>query len=442
MKSVGVLAAFVVVASSGSCRCGRTADGGGANEADAATEPPVVETSGPKGEGGAGCGLFSAPIAAAHAADGEVLVAGLDVRAKAIRLLRVTKDDAVVGQGIAFDDVKWSSEADLKVVLASGGGAGVTWRGLRAGKMGRALIMVGPDLARKADPIEVAGASCATLDAIWFTDGRRAHARPWTGAPIDVDLPKDREASLVCGATRAFALLEEDEGTSFVALGAGADGGRTGAATLLREADFGEDEQRERTEYTVRDELGVVRLASSGTIVMREVNNDGVVGPLKKARTKIPHDDDVVAVDASPKAVVIVFTQDASAACADGHASTKVSAVRIDRTTGEETTAELSKGMCAREVGPFFTGAVGDGVSIAWVERVPVAGKPKAPIVSLAHAFIPPSGAAQTVKRIDVAADAVVDAGCDAERCYAAALERKAGTDGMLPGPIKVLRYR
>ena len=73
---------------------------------------------------------------------------------------------------------------------------------------------------------------------------------------------------------------------------------------------------------------------------------------------------------------------------------------------------------------------------------MPTAGKAKAPIVALAHAFIPPNGAAQTAKRIEVAADALVDAGCDAECCYAAALERKVGTDGMVPGPIKVLRYR
>jgi hypothetical protein len=174
---------------------------------------------------------------------------------------------------------------------------------------------------------------------------------------------------------------------------------------------------------------------------MREVK-DGVVGPLKKPRTKIPHDDDVVAVDASSKSVVIVFTADVSSACPEGQASTKVSALRIDRATGDESTAELSSGMCTREVGPFFTGAVGDGVAIAWVERVPAAGKPRAPIVALAHAFVPPSGGAQPVQRIDVAADALVDAGCDAERCYAAALERKVGTDGMAPGPIRVLRYR
>jgi hypothetical protein len=299
---------------------------------------------------------------------------------------------------------------------------------------------VGSDLVRKGPPVEVRGPSCATRDAIWFTDGTRAHAKSWTGATIDVGLPKEKEASLVCGLTRAWAFLEEEEGTSFLPLGT-TDGGRPAPVTLIRESDFGDDEQRERSEYTAGDDLGVVRLALSGALAFREVK-DGVLGTLKKARTRILHDDDVVAVDASARTLVIVFTQDASAGCPDGQASTSVSAVRIDSGSQEETSLVLSTGMCSHEVGPFFTGMVGDGVSVAWVERISVAGKPMAPIVALAHAFVPSGGPAQTVKRIDVSADALVDAGCDAERCYAAALERRPGADGMAPGPIRVLRYR
>lgn len=427
-------------ASAAGCRCGRGgAEGDGAN-ATASNEPPVVETA-PSAERDANGGVFSAPIAAAHANGGDVLVAALDVPAKAIHLLRIGPSDEVRAHGTAFDDVKWSSEADLKVIASSNGGAAVTWRGFRAGKLGRALVTVGADLAKKGPPVEVGGPSCATRDALWFTDGRRAHARAWAGGAVDVDLPKDKEASLLCGLTRAWAFLDEDEGTSFLALGATDGGARPSAVALLRESEFGDDEQRERSEYTVGDDLGIVRLGASGSLAFREVK-DGAVGALRKLRTKIPHDDDVVAVDASPKALVIVFTQDASSTCPDGQASTKVSAVRIDRASTEESSLELSSGTCSHEVGPFFTGAVGDGVSIAWVERVPTAGKAKAPIVALAHAFVPANGAAQTVKRIEVAADAIVDAGCDADRCYAAVLERKAGTDGMVPGPIRVLRYR
>lgn len=431
--------AVTCIASAGGCRCGRVGDGDGTG-GSTANEPPVVETRAPALDSRPSAALFSAPIAAAHTTDGDVLLAGLDVSAKAIRLLRIGRADEIRAQGVVFDDVKWSSDADLKVISAGAGGAAITWRGLRGGKLGRSLVTVGSDLTRKAPPVDVNGPSCATRDAIWFTDGKRAHARAWGGATIDVDLPRDKEASLVCGATRAWAFLDEDDGTAFFPLAA-LDGGRATTVSLLREADFGDDEQRERSEYTAADDLGVVRLAASGALAFREVK-DGAVGPLKRPRSKVPHDDDVVAVDASSKALVVVYTRDASGGCPDGQASMKVSAVRIDRSSGEESTFELSTGTCDREAGPFFTGAVGDGVSVAWVERIPVAGNPKAPIAALAHAFVPASGVAQTVKRIDVAADALVDAGCDAERCYAAALERWPGTDGMVPGPVKVLRYR
>lgn len=444
MRRAALTRAFVALvacafASVTGCRCGRAAEGDGANAASS-NEPPVVETA-PAGEGGPNGGLFSAPIAAAHASGGDVVVAALDVPAKAIQLVRIGASDEVRAHGTAFDDVKWTSEADVKVIASNGGGAAITWRGLRGGKLGRALVTVGPDLKKNGASVEIGGPSCATRDALWFSDGKRAHGKSWAGGSVDVDLPKDKEASLLCGQTRAWAFLEEDDGTSFITLGGSDARGRPSALTLMRESDFGDDEQRERSEYTVGDDLGIVRLGASGALSFREVK-DGAVGALKKPRAKIPHDDDVVAVDASPKVLVIVFTQDASSGCPDGQASTKVSAIRIDRTSGEETSLELSTGMCSREVGPFFTGAVADGVSIAWVERVPSAGKARAPIVALAHALIPANGAAEPLKRIDVAADALVDAGCDSQRCYAVALERKAGTDGMVPGPLRVLRYR
>jgi hypothetical protein len=122
-------------------------------------------------------------------------------------------------------------------------------------------------------------------------------------------------------------------------------------------------------------------------------------------------------------------------------ASTRVKALRIDRTTFEESTVELSAGACGREVGPFFTGTLGDAVSVAWVERVPVAGQPKAPVAGLAHRTVPASGPPGDLARVDQPADALVDAGCDGTRCYAVALARHTGMDAMVPGLARVLRY-
>ena len=332
-------------------------------------------------------------------------------------------------------------------MMPAGAGVVLVWRGLRAKKPVRQALVLGADLAPVGAPADVAAASCATRDALWYTDGKRIHSRPWAASATHTTLPGDREgAVLVCGAHRAFGLLDEDDGTSLVSWG-GADGGAGGVTvtSLLKESEFGEDEQRERSEYTVGDDVGVVRLSVGGAVSLREVHA-GAAGPLRKLKTLIPRDDDVVAVDASPRAVVIVFTEDVGEACPKGggvaaNVSTRVKALRVDRTTFEESVVELSPGMCGREVGPFFTGALGDAVSVAWVERLPVAGMSRAPIAGLAHRTVPASGLAGELARIEQPADALVDAGCDGARCYAVALARRAGMDAMVPGLARVLRY-
>ncbi len=89
-----------------------------------------------------------------------------------------------------------------------------------------------------------------------------------------------------------------------------------------------------------------MRLAASGAIAMREVKN-GIAGPLRKLKTTIPRDDDVVAVDASPRSVVVVFTRDVGESCPGAAGitipSTRVKALRIDRTTFDESIVDLSR---------------------------------------------------------------------------------------------------
>lgn len=426
--SACVLATAFAVAGCRSCKEPEASAPASAAEAGAA--PSAASAGGPPG--------WSLPIAAANVGGGEVLVAGLDVPSAAIRMRRIGPDDAVLADRAVLEDVRWSADADLRVVAAGpGGGGAVTWRGLRDQKLGRALVVVGGDLAPKGPPVEVAGPSCATRDALWFTDGKRARGRAWSGASSELALPSEGEPSIVCAATRAFALFEQDDAMQLRSLPRGS------AVALLREGDFGDDEPRERAEYTVGDDVGIVRVGASGSVALRETKGEAVA-PVRRLRARVPADDDLVAVDASPKAVVIVHTSDASDACRGPDAtstSTKVKALRVDRETGEETAVELSPGACGREVGPFFTGAVGDAVSVAWVERGDGAGEARAPVVGLSHARVRAGGAAEPAARIEVSADALVDAGCDEARCYAAALVRATGTDGMVPGPVRVLRY-
>jgi hypothetical protein len=383
---------------------------------------------------------LSAPLAAAHAGT-DVIVAAFDASAKGIRVQRINAKDEIVADKIVLSDVAWSSDSDLKLAASNdGAGVAVTWRGARAGHLVRQLVLLsGSDLTPKGEPTDVAAASCATRDAVWFSDGSHAVARPWSGEPVKIDLPKDKDASLMCSLHRAFAVLEEDERTSILALGGDAGTTPGKPVTVVRENDFGEDEQRELSEYTVGDDVGVVRLAASGAVMLREVTSAGVVGPMHRLKTTIPKDDDVVVVDATPRVVVIVYTQDAASQCppasgpGDSVVSTKVTALRVDRQTFEESTVELSPGRCGHEVGPFFTGAVGEGVSVAWAERAGGLGKARAPIVGLAHVVVTLTGTPE-LARIEQSADALVDAQCDGTLCFAVALAR--------PGVAKVLRYK
>ena len=438
----------VIAVSGGACTCSKGSESGTADASStssAETSEGAAPALGAREETGAGGGL-SAPIAAARGEQGDVVVAGLDVAARAIRVQRISAKDEVLAERTVFEGAGWTSEAELKIMPA-GGGVAIVWRGLRSKKTVRQALILGPDLAPIGDVIDVAPASCATRDALWYTDGKRIHSRPWASAPSRFGMPGDKEgAVLVCGAHRAFGLVDDDEGTSLLSWGGG-DGGtpKVLVTSLLKESDYGEDDQRERSEYTVGDDVGVVRLSVAGAVSLREVRS-GVVGPLRKLKTMIPHDDDVVAVDASPRAIVVVFTEDVGDACPKGDggaatASTRVKALRVDRTTFEESTVELSPGMCGREVGPFFTGAIGDAVSVAWVERLSVIGMSRAPIAGLLHRTVPASGPAGELARIEQPADALVDAGCDSTRCYAVALARRTGMDAMVPGLARVLRY-
>jgi hypothetical protein len=431
--------ALAIASSNGACTCSKAPQPTASTENTASSATPSVEAASattPSAEPGG----LSAPIAASHGDNGDVVVAGLDVPAKSIRVQRINDKDEVVADKTVLPGVSWSTESELKVLAASGGVA-VTWRGNRNGKLVRQLVMLDANLAPKGEPASVAAASCATQDALWFTDGARVHTRPWASAPTHSELPKDKDASLVCGAHRAFALLDEDDGTSFIALGtAGASPVR-----LFDEAQFGDDDQRERPEFTVGDDLGVVRLGISGAVTIREVKS-GTVGPLHRLKTSLSRDADVVAVDASSRIIVVVYTEDVSDACpaekgSSGTASTRVKALRIDRTSFEESVVELFPGACGRDVGPFFTAAMGDAVRVAWVERVSVVGKARAPIAGLASRTIPASGAPPELTRLEQPADALVDATCDQARCYAVALARRTGMDAMVPGVARVLRY-
>jgi hypothetical protein len=183
--------------------------------------------------------------------------------------------------------------------------------------------------------------------------------------------------------------------------------------------------------------MGLVRIAQSGTVTTADVLAGRSVVP-HETGVRVPPEDDVVAVDADDRAVALVTTHDESEHCPEGRGGTSVHVLRAPRGEGKASTALLSPAACSRDVGPFWMNPLGKTLVVAWPERESRKDKTTAPIVGLAYRSLE-DGAA--LARVVLPADAMADAGCDASRCYALALVREPGTDGMSPEAIKLVAY-
>src|SRR5207253_2821617 len=130
-------------------------------------------------------------------------------------------------------------------------------------------------------------------------------------------------------AHRVVPLAEGEDDLTMPATG---EGSASRPTVLLRDADFGDDEERDHDVYTSGDDLGIVRVGGAGSVAIRERAGDGALGAWRKLRSKIARDDDVVVVDADAHTVLVVTTRDEGERCtqaAGGGAS--VHALRVDR---------------------------------------------------------------------------------------------------------------
>jgi hypothetical protein len=398
--------------------------------------------------------VFSAPIAAARSAAHQDVVAGLVAADRVVRAIGLV-DGKPVWAADVLTDVAWAPDAELHAQPAGDGGVVLVWRGSRSGKVGRTLVEVGPHGEIRNEPMEIGAALCTTADGLdWIyprTRGpTRVVAQAWSepAAPARekrdvVTIASDREPTLVCGDHAVFVLGDGDDdltATVFVPGGAPA----RPPVVAIRDADFGDDDEREHDAYSLGDDLGLVRVGSSGAVALRDLRRDGASVPWRRLEQTLPPDDDVVAVDGDAEATFIVFTHDADDACpGTGSTAESVRALRIDRTTGAESFLDLAAADCDRTPGPFWIAADAPaGLTLGWVERGAHVGARAAPIVGVSLRTVSRHGARATrPRRIELQADAVVDAGCDDRGCSLAALLRPAGADGMQPESIAVVGY-
>jgi hypothetical protein len=265
-------------------------------------------------------------------------------------------------------------------------------------------------------------------------------ARSWSSPSVRdvVGLAADRDASLVCGDHAVLVLGEGEDDTTATSFQPG-EPTATPSVVAIRDSDFGDDDERERHPYSFGDDLGLAWVGGSGTILLRDVPRGGAPSRWRRLKHALDDDDDVVAVDGDLQNTYVVYTRGVDEACPDPSvAAMSVRVVVADRAAGTDARFELAPPSCDRSPGPFWIAQAPGGSVIAWVERAAKLDA-AAPILGVALRRI--SGGTVQASEIDVAADAVVDAGCDDRACFVAALLRPTDTDGSLPAPIRLIPY-
>jgi hypothetical protein len=435
------------LAAVGGCSRG-SAKGVGAEGPEAEAAPSAVSgsarapASAPPGPPLISPAVFSAPIAASRAHH-RLVVAGLVAAEGVVRVMALTAGQPAWSVD-ALRGVAWAPDAELKLQPAADGVA-LVWRGLLGGKTGATLAVLGPHGEPRGEPVAVGAGWCTTAEGVAWIEPRgsgavHARARRWDEAQAhDVStLSPDRAPTLLCGDHDAYVLGEGDDDLRATAFSP-AEGVARPSVVAIRDRDFGDDEEREHEVFTVGDDLGIVRVGGAGTLSMRDLTS-GHASPWRRLKRALSEDDDVVAVDGDAASTVVVFTRDAADACGGSESGAQtVRALRVDRQTGDEALLPLATADCDSTPGPFWIANPPGASVVAWSRRRARPASTAAPIDSLVYRVLQADRARDG--RVDVEADALVDAGCDDVGCSAAALVRGADNDGGRPESIVALAY-
>jgi hypothetical protein len=388
---------------------------------------------------------YSNPIAAARIANGSVIAAGLYASGSAVLLTGFRPNGAPEWTAEVFRGAVWSADAELRV-LPAGDGAAIVWRGAVGEKAARFMTIVGPRGEARGAATEVGSALCTTADGVAWIDREgaepvRVHvrARAWSdAAPRELlQLAAEPMPTLACGDHQVHVVVDGEDDLRVTSLPPG-DGGAPAAVVLSRDKDFADDAEDDHKIFTAGDDVGIVRVAESGVISVREMVG-GTLLPWRKLRVRLAVEDDVlVAVDADAATLLLMYAHDQSDLCSSAAVAKSLHVIRVDRKSGTESRSLLAGADCGKETGPFWIASVSRGV-VAWIERAKRSDPNAAPIRALVSRAL--GNDAEAATRVEQPSDAIVEAGCDADACYAAALVREVGADGMAPEPVRLLRF-
>ncbi len=394
---------------------------------------------------------FAAPLAAALGPGGTVFVAG---RRRGAGGLLLGSYDLEGRPGVELDrplDAALGRLAELDA-FASPGGVVASVEGEGGQRQWLRAASIGGLASAPWEPTEPS--ACATAaDAALLSrveGGFQARLAPLAGGPAaDAGAPlAGTAASLLCGATRAFLLVDRE--SEHVARALASPPPPDVALGGAREPG---DVERSFAAYVAGDQLVALRLGSKRGLRFRTW--DGVTreaGPWVHADLALEGEVafELALVTADAIAVVTSRSVEASRACPDDSGDTVAELSIVRRSDGAVRRAadRLETWRCGAEPGPFWGGTPRGRFVVAWPRGVDSACA-KLGVryggLSVASAGVEGKGPPR-VDRLGAPAEAIEDAGCDDERCVAIALARgEAGAcvaaDDPSSGAPRVLAY-
>lgn len=436
LTKIAIVCSALALGSVAGCTCKKTEE---PREA-AVTTTPVVDAS-PDGARAYELPRLSLPMGAALLPSGAVIVAGLSVPERMIKVARIAPDGRVDAVADIFQNAEWAHDSEVGVHPV-GDDVIVTFRGKVEGGQKRSLVRLDPKLSAK-EPRTYTATSCATKDGVYWLDHRRVHAELGAGHREHTVPAAEGDLGLFCDESHALVTVDAEGVLSVVPVLPDAMGP---LAILVGEKDF-EDEEREHSLFLRPEGPSVLRIGNEGALSVKLPGQAA-----RKIVGKLEEDDDLVLVDADVSTVYVASTQDHDGCEAGEDASTlptqrtsrfstAVHLLRVDLGEGKATRENLGRAACGHQASTFFFGKAKDRRVLAWTERAPASNKTMAPIAALAYRVIGPTAGGTVAKRIPLRADGLVDAGCNATTCAAVWLERPEGEDDRKPELPRVLRF-
>lgn len=384
---------------------------------------------------------LSMPIGGALLANGAVVVAGLSVPERVVRVARIDPEGHVEAIADVFPNAEWAHDSEV-TVHPVGDDIVVSFRGKLEGGLHRSLLRLDSHLVAK-EPIAFGAVTCATKDGVFWLEKKHVKAEIPAGKR-DFAIPTmEGDLSLFCDESHALVTADAEGALSTSEITRDGPGP---VIPLVREKDF-TDEEREHSYFVGAAGLGVLRIGSEGAIAIKLASQSP-----RKVAAKLEEDDDLVVADADESSLYVASTQDRDGCEAGEDASalptlrtsrfsTSVHLLRIDLATDKAVREDLGRAACGHQAGAFFFGKAKDKRILAWSERAPGTNKTKPPIAALAYRILGPKPEGTLVKRVPLRADVLVDAGCNATTCAVIWLERPEGQDDKQAELPRILRF-